>query len=98
MLIFSQQNTRVQNKIKKKYENVRTYILEDKEKTTGSVMINIFLNISLKPEGILHHLCKLYTVCTECRGCYNFKDSEKVLREDFCFGSLSMLFHIFGPR
>ena len=33
-------------------------------------LINTFLNISSKPEGILHHLCKFYTVCTECKGCF----------------------------
>ena len=30
-------------------------------------MINTFLNISSRPEGILHHLRKAYTACTECK-------------------------------
>ena len=31
-------------------------------KKTGSVVINIFLNISLRPEGFLHHLCKFMLI------------------------------------
>ena len=55
-------------------------------------MINTFLKISSRPEGILHHLCKVLH-----KGCYNLIDSL-IFREDFCFDSVGMLFHIFAPR
>ena len=44
-------------------------------------LISTFLNISSKPEGILHHLCKFYTVCTECKGCF-------VLILQVCFSNI----------
>ena len=44
-------------------------------------LISTFLNISSKPKGILHHLCKFYTVCTECKGCF-------VLILQVCFSSI----------
>ena len=34
-----------------------------RKKSTGSVMINTFFNISLRPEDILHHLFKFYNAC-----------------------------------
>lgn len=58
------------------------------------MMINTFLNIHLRLEGILHHLCKRYTACTECKGWYYLIDSLKVVGEDFCFVSVGMLFQI----
>ena len=69
-----------------------------RKKTTGSVMINTLLNISSRTEGILHCLCKFYTACTECKGCYNLIDSLKVFRVDFRYNSVGMLFQFFGPR
>ena len=46
---------------KTKLKNIKTkehIFWRTRKKTTESVMINTFLNISSKTEGILHHLCK----------------------------------------
>ena len=91
-----QQNKQIQNKIKNIITKERISWRTQK-KTTRRVMINTFSSISSRPEGILHHLCKFYISCTECKGCDNLKDSL-IFREDFRFDSVGMLFHIFGPR
>ena len=35
------------------------------KKIIGSIIIKNFLKISLRPEGILHPLCKFYTACKD---------------------------------
>ena len=86
-------------KTKLKYIKTKERIFwRKKKKTTGSMMINTFLKISSKLEGILHHLCTFYPSCSECRSFYNLMDSLKVFRDDFCFDSVGMLFLTFGPR
>lgn len=76
----------MRNKIKNIKAEERTF-WRTRKKTTGSVIINTYLNTSSRPEGILHHLCKFYIACWGCKGCYNLKDVLKVIREDLCFSS-----------
>ena len=61
-------------KIDKNKTNSKTIILANKlqtindvhiPKNTRSVVINTFLNISSRLQGILHHSCKFYTVFTD---------------------------------
>ena len=41
----------------------------------------VFLNISSRPEGILHYFGMFYKACAECKSCCNLIDSLKVLKE-----------------
>ena len=56
------------HRFKTKFKNIKTVeriFWRGRKKTTGNGMIKIFLNISLRPEGVLHHLCKSYIACIE---------------------------------
>ena len=73
------------HRYKVKFKNIKTrerIFWWTRKKTIGSVKINTLLNISSRPEGILHHLCRFYTACTECKGCYNLIDFLKFFIED----------------
>ena len=60
-------------------------------------MLKTLLNISSRPEGILHRSCKFYSPCMDnANVSIILVDSLKVFREDFCFNSVDMLLQIFG--